>query len=149
MLKYCNLCKEDKPLFNFAFKNKAKQTLQPYCNVCRRQKAKEHYEANKKHIVARSIANNITSRKWYGQLKHKLACCVCGEDESVCLDFHHIDPKTKKFEISGIGRSKSKKTLIEEINKCACLCANCHRKHHAGKLNASLVKLDITQIYEI
>ena len=44
--------------------------------------------------------------------------------------------------------NSSLKTIINEINKCACLCANCHRKAHAGRLNAPLVKLDITQVYE-
>lgn len=148
-MKYCKSCNETKPLFDFAFKNKAKGTYQWQCNACRRETAKKHYESNREHIIKRSTSNNRKRADWLKELKQGLSCCVCGEDESACLDFHHIDPSTKDFEISGSGRSIGRQTLIEEMNKCACLCANCHRKHHAGKLDAPLVKLEITQVYEI
>lgn len=60
----------------------------------------------------------------------KKKCLICGE--SVCLDFHHKDPNEKDFTI-GKHRNKSKENLIKEIEKC--VCANCHRKIHAGIIN--------------
>lgn len=59
---------------------------------------------------------------------------ICDETEPVCLDFHHIDPNEKDFTISK-HRGKSKENLLKEIKKCVCVCANCHRKIHAGIIN--------------
>lgn len=70
--------------------------------------------------------------EWLNSLKIK--CVICGESEPVCLDFHHINPDEKKFTI-GKHRNKSKENLLLEISKCICLCANCHRKLHAGLIN--------------
>nr|DAV04229.1 MAG TPA: INTRON TRANSFERASE [Caudoviricetes sp.] len=43
----------------------------------------------------------------------------------------HKNPVEKDFTI-GKNRSKGKENLLKEIKKCVCLCANCHRKVHAG-----------------
>lgn len=55
------------------------------------------------------------------------ACGVIGCPE--IYDFHHIDPTTKKFTISG-KMSHSWKFLRDELDKCSLLCANCHRTFH-------------------
>lgn len=52
-------------------------------------------------------------------------CERCGYDECVAaLQFHHRDPNTKEFTISG--RSWSLERLRPEVAKCDLLCANCH-----------------------
>ena len=58
-------------------------------------------------------------------------CVVCGESEKACIDFHHKDPSTKLFSV-GSSKTKTYEELEKEINKCVCLCANCHRKYHKG-----------------
>jgi len=67
-------------------------------------------------------------------LEYKLAHpCLCGEAEPVCLDLHHKDPAHKNFEISKMISSAwhlKISELKQEIEKCECVCANCHRKHH-------------------
>ena len=45
------------------------------------------------------------------------------------LDFHHVDPSQKEFTIID-GYRNSDDKLIAEIEKCVCLCANCHREFH-------------------
>jgi hypothetical protein len=56
--------------------------------------------------------------------------CVCGETDISCLDFHHRNPAKKDFPIS----QKASITKIKiEIKKCEVMCANCHRKGHAGR----------------
>lgn len=52
--------------------------------------------------------------------------------EFVCLDFHHIDSSQKSFDIGKQFHIKAIGTIINEIKKCVVLCANCHRKVHAG-----------------
>ena len=46
------------------------------------------------------------------------------------LDFHHINPEEKDNTIAYMIKSSSIEKLIEEVNKCKLLCANCHREFH-------------------
>ena len=59
-------------------------------------------------------------------------CCLCGYDKNyAALDFHHINPSEKSFQLDGRHLSNcSMKTIIEESKKCILLCANCHREIH-------------------
>lgn len=62
-------------------------------------------------------------------------CLICQESEPACIDFHHLDPKTKFSGVKLMASSGySKHRILEEVAKCVCLCSNCHRKLHAGKL---------------
>lgn len=45
-------------------------------------------------------------------------------------DFHHVDPSTKKFKLSGNGLNRKWDLVLEEIEKCVMLCPNCHRIAH-------------------
>lgn len=58
-------------------------------------------------------------------------CYVCGEDSPHVIDFHHIDPSTKEYPLSKMLKF-SKEKVDYELSKCIPLCANCHRKVHAG-----------------
>ena len=58
-------------------------------------------------------------------------CCVCGEKDPCCLDFHHLGDKS--FNV-GNCNDVTVDTLLKEVSKCIVLCANCHRKLHAGKI---------------
>lgn len=60
-------------------------------------------------------------------------CVLCGESEFVCLDAHHVDPVEKSFGISeGVSGGKSVAAIKSELEKCVCLCKNCHARVHAG-----------------
>jgi hypothetical protein len=50
-------------------------------------------------------------------------CVECGCTET--LEFDHIDPPTKSFNIS-TGYHKPKEVLEEELSKCQLLCNKCH-----------------------
>jgi len=59
-------------------------------------------------------------------------CNRCGYDRCVdALEIHHLDSSKKDFGISSRGHSRSWKRVLEEIEKCQLLCANCHREVHA------------------
>lgn len=147
-MKTCSCCKKDFPIEKFAFKNKALGKRNSMCNDCRHERQKISYYKHHKSNLNRIKQYKKDNKEWFFKFKKTLSCCVCGESESSCLDFHHIDSNEKDFVISDMIES-SKNKILEEINKCACLCANCHRKYHAGKLFTPLVKLNITQSYEV
>lgn len=89
---------------------------------------------NKEHASEKAAhnRNRMERRKaWILEYK-KTHSCKCGESHPACIDFHHRNPKDKKFEISDNTKGRSLKTLKEEVAKCIVLCANCHRKLHWG-----------------
>jgi hypothetical protein len=60
-------------------------------------------------------------------------CSVCSEKALCAMDVHHLDPSQKEFEIGALaGSTWAVSRLENELAKCICLCANCHRKYHAG-----------------
>ncbi len=61
-------------------------------------------------------------------------CERCGYEKCrSALTFHHIDPLTKSFTIGG-NHTRKWKTLVEEIEKCILVCANCHAEIHENML---------------
>lgn len=72
-------------------------------------------------------------RARFEELTKDHKCVACGELEKACIDYHHVDPTSKENTISSILlRSWCYEELEAELAKCIPLCANCHRKHHAG-----------------
>lgn len=60
-------------------------------------------------------------------------CEKCGEKHPATLDFHHLDPTTKEYNIGAtihMGNPAEVSKVWDEIAKCVVLCANCHRKEH-------------------
>jgi transposase len=61
------------------------------------------------------------------------ACRRCGFAEYAgALQFHHVDPTTKAFQLGGRGLTRSLDALRREARKCVLLCANCHAMVEAG-----------------
>ncbi len=60
-------------------------------------------------------------------------CVVCGlVDELPVYDAHHLDPSQKEFNITTRRAEADWDVVKAELDKCVLLCANCHRKVHAG-----------------
>jgi hypothetical protein len=89
------------------------------------------YKKHSELIISRTAERRRLARKWVQEQKETLKCEICGENRTVCLDFHHRDPTKKDTEISTtISRGWSIKHIQEEISKCQVLCSNCHRALH-------------------
>ena len=59
-------------------------------------------------------------------------CERCGYDRYIeALEFHHVNSSKKDFNVSQRGYTRSWKRVVEELEKCIMLCANCHRELHA------------------
>jgi len=93
-------------------------------------KDKRTYEERKKYIISYVIKRRKQIRlKAIAHLGGK--CMKCGYSKyPEVLEFHHKDPKLKRFGISLKGHSRSWERVKEEIEKCLLLCANCHREIH-------------------
>ncbi len=61
-------------------------------------------------------------------------CCVCGESALCCIDAHHKNQKEKDHNIGVlVYGAKALAVIPKELAKCIPICANCHRKYHAGE----------------
>lgn len=70
----------------------------------------------------------------FARYKEGLSCEKCGlsgKDNVWALEFNHRDPMQKSASISFmVSGGYSWERIMEEINKCSILCANCHRQEH-------------------
>ena len=90
------------------------------------------YPANKARRIELNMAWREKQQQEYLAYKSTLSCTLCGEAETCCLDFHHLESDKKDFNVSSRSRYVSLTKLKKEIEKCVVLCSNCHRKVHAG-----------------
>ena len=60
-------------------------------------------------------------------------CVCCGYDRPSLriYHFHHLDPKTKKFQV-GDNEVQTWSLIVAELRKCVLLCSNCHAEVHDG-----------------
>ena len=130
-MKQCTQCRETKDISEFA--SHPTQGTQSCCKLCQRAVSAEWYKNNKKRQQKNVQLNKQRLKECLVEHKRRLSCSVCSESESICLDFHHLDPKEKDFNIAEASfNGKGWSTILKEINKCVVLCSNCHRKVHAG-----------------
>lgn len=60
-------------------------------------------------------------------------CAHCGYNEHVeVLEFHHVNPKTKRFCITLCELWRPRDEIMEEVEKTALSCPLCHRLAHLG-----------------
>lgn len=95
-----------------------------------------------KDTTRNSLNSKERRRRWkiVGDELRKLSPCVeCGNDDYRVIDFHHRNPEEKDFSISWISRfgfsDKNLIKMLNEVDKCDTLCANCHRILHWTKNN--------------
>lgn len=92
---------------------------------------RDWYYRNKERAKASIKTRKKSIADWYADFKSTLKCNRCPESHPAVLDFHHLDPNQKDFNLSqAVTNGYSSKRILEEIEKCEILCSNCHRKHH-------------------
>lgn len=65
------------------------------------------------------------------------SCCVCGYNKSnAALQFHHLDPNEKEFQLTKSVTLSFDKAKIE-LDKCILVCANCHAEIHQDLIDLS------------
>ena len=87
------------------------------CKLCRTEQVIRHRRRLKQLLVAEAGG----------------ACALCGYDRHLgALQFHHLDPRSKRLQISQNGVTLSLDTIREEVRKCVLLCSNCHAEVEGG-----------------
>lgn len=136
MYKTCTKCKEEKWLSEFTSDKSKSDGRYHECKVCKRSKQRSSW-AEKYSDKYRAVkAERRADRKQLIIEAKSAGCSFCSEAETVCLDFHHVDDTQKDYGVSAM-LTFSRERILEEIAKCVVLCANCHRKVHAGIIKLS------------
>ena len=132
-MKICSACKIEKPLTDFY---KAKSKPGGYAYVCKACSDVANKKTRVKHTDRYLEYRNSYKQKLNEKVdKFKIArgCTCCGENSHPhVLDLHHLDPTEKEGDPSMMKSSWDR--WLAEASKCVVLCANCHRKVHAGIL---------------
>jgi hypothetical protein len=134
----CYRCGELKTPEHFAWRNQAKGRHDTFCRACRSAYKKEHYAANRQRYIDRA-----------GRRKRELAlertlylieyfrshpCVDCGETDPVVLEFDHL--RDKSFSVGMDLTRRAWQRILDEIEKCEVVCANCHRRRTAMRRGA-------------
>lgn len=93
-----------------------------YCKECSREIVRKRLYENYKARLA--IVNTFKDKP----------CADCGVSYPPCvMDFDHVRGKKSKAVSLLIGACAPMKRIIEEIEKCEVVCANCHRLRTASR----------------
>ena len=102
----------------------------PYRDIVKRRAChRRYYLRNKRLYKEKNDRRKKDLIKFVISMKQK-PCVDCGvKYPHYVMDFHHRDRETKLATINRMinYHSYSKKKIIEEVNKCDLICANCHR----------------------
>ena len=117
-MKKCSKCNEYKGLNEFHNRFSAPDGKQAYCKPC-------------KAVADRARHLEIKQMVQDGK---NCPCTECGiQRESNLMHYHHVDPTTKKFNVSSReGYTHSKRAIIAEMAKCVVVCQPCHNRIHYG-----------------
>lgn len=76
-------------------------------------------------------------------------CEQCGYNNNIsALVFHHVDEDNKNFGLDSRRLSNTSwSKILNEFEKCKCLCANCHRETHNPTQKLSNVKQNLKEKY--
>ena len=128
-MKICSKCGVEKHLDDFANKNGKKESR---CKACKNAYYREYW---KRPGTWDKHRERLKSNK-QAQIEdnHKLVvdrlasgCVDCGEQDIRVLEFDHLPEYEKLANVSNL-MSGSRNKLIEEMNKCDVVCANCHKR---------------------
>jgi len=139
-LRKCGRCGELKPLSEFAWRRKGCQQRDNMCRPCRSRYHREHYLANKQRYIAQAQARKKSLRlertTYLLDYFSRHPCTDCGETDAVVLEFDHLDATAKSFDIGQALSYRNWQSILEEIDKCEVVCANCHRRRTAARRGA-------------
>ena len=111
--RFCPRCQKDVETEKF-HKRRGKENSSVYCKIC-----------TSEQTLDRQRKLKMKSVEYKGG-----SCTRCGYNKYYgALEFHHLDPSEKDFNI-GNCKSTSFEKVKKELDKCILVCSNCHREIH-------------------
>lgn len=105
------------------------KTYQEICNILEYLDESEYYilDGKKLRVTERSEHRRTELRKMIGKIKEQSGCVDCKNMfPYFVLDFDHVNGQ-KIDSISRMIKVYSINDILNEIQKCDIVCANCHR----------------------
>lgn len=137
--KRCNACGGVFPLAAFHRNRSRPDGLQNRCKACNIARNKRWYRDNpgaraaRMDDYARQRREGLHLRILVFLREHP--CVDCGEADPVVLEFDHLRDKVRN--ISAMVNARMPWRSIEaEIEKCEVVCANCHRRRTAQRIQS-------------
>lgn len=127
-MKTCSRCKQEKDRTEFYLNRSKKDGLSGNCKDCHKSSLKGHYQRNKSYYIAKSGRHGKRLTKLLQETKEKNPCTDCGKHYPYwVMDFDHISGE-KVGNLSTLAKKEvSYAKVLQEIEKCEIVCANCHR----------------------
>lgn len=97
-----------------------------------KERKRQYYLANKEKTVAYNTERTRQIVERRRDMLSQYCCRACGLNDPDVIQWHHVNPLEKKFEI--FAGARAEETFWDEVLKCIPLCANCHIKVHQNKL---------------
>jgi len=82
----------------------------------------------KKKNQEKSAEKRKKKKSFWEELTKDDVCEDCGKTQDI--EYHHIDPSTKSFNLGDGKFLYGREKLICEKAKCIPLCKNCHKNRH-------------------
>jgi transposase-like protein len=133
MFKVCCMCKNELSVDQFSSNTRRKDGLQSQCKKCHAEYRKQHYLNNRRKYIDRSAEYRKRTRIAFFEWLKTKSCVDCSNSDFRVLEFDHR--QDKKFNISDKVGALTMDALMEEINKCDIVCANCHRIRTANQFD--------------
>lgn len=129
-MKYCTRCKTEKDLSEF-YNRRNGVGNSPYCKQCHKDQALDRQREFKRKSIEYKGGK----------------CFFCGYSKHQgSLEFHHMEQKSKNFQISSARMTTFDERVIAELDKCILVCSNCHKEVHAGVITLDGV-MESTKVF--
>lgn len=123
--KTCSKCGEEKLSEEFHWK-RTENRPNSWCKKCVYARQRRRW-----------IDRKIKAAKLFGG-----KCVKCGYDRNLAaLDFHHLDPTTKKYQWTKL-RERPWEEVVDELKKCTLVCRNCHAELHNPQLDKNVLQYE-------
>ena len=128
-VKTCSTCRLEKACEEFYRKG---GRLQSKCNECQRAYHRLYYRENKSRFIAKNRNNKNRQRRRLRTIllrAKERPCQDCGGTfHPWVMELDHREGTVKEAAVANlVSKGCTDARLLEEIEKCDVVCANCHR----------------------